>query len=163
MKTTFVVCLLLVLTFAVPAFSQKPDVSGSSDAALTAAERELLAADAAFNDAVQKGGLEAWVSFFAEQGVQDGAPPVVGHDAIRKAMAEDFAQKDIRLTWQPQGARSLDSGRLGLTWGRWQEHFQTPDGKSVDLTGQYITIWKMQKDGTWKVIWDGGEVTPPKR
>lgn len=163
MKITLALCLILLLSLAFPAVAQKPDLSNSSDPAVSAGERELLAADAAFNDAVQKGGIDAWVGFFAEQGVQGTNPPTVGLDAIRKAMADDFSQPGFRLTWQPQGARSLDSGRLGMTWGRWQRYSQSADGKSIDLTGQYITIWKKQKDGTWKVIWDGGEAAPPKQ
>jgi ketosteroid isomerase-like protein len=30
------------------------------------------------------------------------------------------------------------------------------DGQTVIETGKYTTIWKRQKDGTWKVVLDMG-------
>lgn len=158
------VCLSVLLLLAASAAAQQPNTSNSSDSAVAAAERELLAADAAFNDEVQKGGVDAWTAWFAENGVEHtGTEPAVGPAAVHKFMEGQFSAPGFKLTWQPEGARSLDSGRLGMTWGRWQEHIQVAEGKSLDLTGQYITIWQKQKDGTWKVLWDGGEATKPKR
>jgi ketosteroid isomerase-like protein len=139
-------------------------LSGSSNAAVAQAEKELLQADRDFNDEVQKSGLEAWVKWFAPRAVMfqgDTNPPAVGSEEIRKAMTDEFALPGYKLTWQPEGARALDSGKNGLTWGRWQRQFQGRDGKLRTMTGQYITVWRKQKDGTWRAVWDGGEGTPP--
>ena len=32
----------------------------------------------------------------------------------------------------------------------------------VERTGRYLTVWKKQKDGSWKVVWDGGAADPKK-
>ncbi len=140
-----------------------PCTSTSTNPAVARAEAEMLQADREFNQDVQQSGLEGWVRWFSDRGVMfqgDSAPPALGAEPIRKAMAEEFALPGHTLTWQPDGARALDSGKNGLTWGRWQRQFQGKDGKIMQLTGQYITVWRKQKDGSWRVVWDGGEAKP---
>jgi ketosteroid isomerase-like protein len=34
-------------------------------------------------------------------------------------------------------------------------------GNDFKLTGQYLTIWRLNKQGEWKIIWDGGAANPP--
>jgi ketosteroid isomerase-like protein len=65
------------------------------------------------------------------------------------------------LTWTPTEADAAASGELGYTWGRWEYRDKTQDGKPVDIKGTYVTIWKRQADGTWKVVLDGGNPDQP--
>ena len=37
------------------------------------------------------------------------------------------------------------------------------DGNPLRMTGQYLTIWRQNKEGQWKIIWDGGAADPPKQ
>ncbi len=67
------------------------------------------------------------------------------------------------LTWAPTEADAAASGDLGYTWGRWEYRDKTHDGKPVDIKGTYVTIWKRQADGTWKVVLDGGNPDPPSQ
>ena len=128
------------------------------DTAMTmaAAEKELMQVDRDFCADWQKNGAEAWARWFAEYGVEDtGASPAVGPEAVRKNVAETYGPGST-LTWIPDEARAMEDGRMGLTRG----HFTVvihANGQKKEVRGQYITIWRKQKDGNWRIVWDGGE------
>jgi ketosteroid isomerase-like protein len=46
------------------------------------------------------------------------------------------------------------SGDLGYTIGAYEMTFNDPTGKTVSDKGKYVTVWKKQKDGSWKVLLD---------
>jgi ketosteroid isomerase-like protein len=52
------------------------------------------------------------------------------------------------------------SGDLGYTYGNYQLKAKDKDGKVVTRYGKYASIWKKQKDGSWKVVLDMGNSSP---
>jgi len=48
------------------------------------------------------------------------------------------------------------SGDLGYAVGTWQLTGKSRKGEPVSLTGKYMTVWKKQADGSWKVVADMG-------
>ncbi|MGC1452130.1 MAG: nuclear transport factor 2 family protein, partial [Candidatus Sulfotelmatobacter sp.] len=64
------------------------------------------------------------------------------------------------LTWTPVGADISGSGDLGYTYGNYEFHAKAKDGKPVVQYGKYTSIWKQQKDGSWKVVLDMGNASP---
>ena len=126
-------------------------------------EREqLLAADRAFDQATAEKGIEGWVSFFAPNGsmLPGDDPPVTGPEAIREFMGPTLAQPDSSLRWQPTRAEVLIPGVLGMTTGRWERRSVDAEGKPMSPMGTYVTIWKEQPDGAWKVVFDTGSPDP---
>lgn len=116
---------------------------------------DLMEADGAFARAVATGRLEAWVGFFADSGTMfRPGGPVVGRAAIRAWMAPTFADTSFRLVWEP--VRADVAGDLGYTIGRWESRRVGADGREVRRTGSYVTIWRRQADGSWKVVVDIG-------
>ena len=61
----------------------------------------LLAVDRAFDSVVAERGVEGWVSFFADSGIQmpEGSGIVIGHDAIRRHMSGFFSDTKQKLRW----------------------------------------------------------------
>jgi ketosteroid isomerase-like protein len=120
----------------------------------------LMDADRAFAAAVAKGGTDAWVSWFAADGAQivPNAGEIHGSDAIRKLMAplDDPANE---LTWEPLRADIAASGDLGWTTGTYVSRTTLPDGTTTERDGRYVTIWRKQADGSWKVVMDLGNPT----
>jgi ketosteroid isomerase-like protein len=53
------------------------------------------------------------------------------------------------------------SGDVGYTLGHWESVLKTPAGDSVLGRGNYLTIWRRQSDGTWKVSADIGNQAAP--
>jgi ketosteroid isomerase-like protein len=52
------------------------------------------------------------------------------------------------------------SGDLGYTYGTFEFRSINKDGKPVIAHGKYTSIWKRQKDGSWKVVLDMGNSSP---
>ena len=122
----------------------------------------LMQADRDFAADVARDGIDAWVKWFANDGQQIGpGRQVVGNGAIRDYMASTFSDPAAKLAWWPVSARISSSGDLGYTIGRYEARTMNPDGSvTVRGTGRYITIWRKQGDGSWKVELDTGHPDP---
>lgn len=67
----------------------------------------------------------------------------------------------MSIRWQPLDAAISSSGDLGYTIGAY-EIVRSGENAGVVTTGKYVTIWKKQADGSWKVIFDSGVPDTPK-
>jgi len=81
---------------------------------------------------------------------------------MRKRLEKDFDPAD-QLTWQPVKIDVAQSGDLAYSVGNWQLKGKDPSGNEVTRTGKYITVWRKQKDGSWKVVADTGTIDPPAK
>jgi ketosteroid isomerase-like protein len=127
-------------------------------------EREtLLQADRDFDKVTAEKGVDGWVSFLAEDGLMfpAGGEIVSGRAAIREAMASAFQTPGFSLRWKPVGAEVSQSADLGYTFGTSVVKTTDPKGRPIERHGKYVTIWKKQADGTWKVALDIGNASPP--
>lgn len=119
---------------------------------------EVLEADRAFARASEARGLPAWEERFTSDAVifPIGAPAVQGLSAIVEAWRKEGFDP-VHLSWTPVDARVSDMGDLGYSWGTWE--MTPPSGAAV--SGKYITVWRRQADGSWKVEADLGSMDPP--
>jgi ketosteroid isomerase-like protein len=110
-------------------------------------------------DVAERGGA-AFADWFAEDGVAlgNGVAPLVGRVAIAKSA--NWSPKAYQLTWTPTDAAMGPSGDVGYTWGHFEGHSKDANGNPVTTSGRYITIWRKQPDGNWKVILDAGANEP---
>jgi ketosteroid isomerase-like protein len=110
-------------------------------------------------DVAQRGGA-AFADWFAPDGVAlgNGQAPEVGLVAIMKD--SNWSPKDYQLTWTPTEATMGPSGDIGYTWGHFEGHSKDANGNPVTTSGRYITIWRKQADGNWKVVLDVGSNEP---
>ena len=110
-------------------------------------------------DVLERGGA-GFADWFAEDGVAlgNGAAPLIGKVAIQKSANWD--PKVYQLTWTPTDAQMGPSGDMGYTWGHFEGHSKDASGNPVTVTGRYITVWKKQADGHWKVALDAGANEP---
>ncbi len=132
--------------------------SRGNAAAKESDEDLLLRLDREFDQATATNGVEAWVSYFSENGsmVPQNRPPITGHDAIRKAMTPAFADPNFSLHWKPRRAEILIPGDLGYTTGAYERKAMNNEGKLITGHGTYVSIWRRQADGSWKIILDTG-------
>ncbi len=110
-------------------------------------------------DVLERGGA-GFASWFADDGVAlgNGQPPAIGRVAIAKSANWD--PKAYQLTWTPTDAQMGPSGDMGYTWGHFEGHSKDAAGNPVTTTGRYLTIWRKQPDGSWKVVLDAGANEP---
>jgi ketosteroid isomerase-like protein len=63
------------------------------------------------------------------------------------------------LTWEPVKAEATST--LGYTFGGYTLQMKTNDGlRDTTLYGNYVSIWKRKKDGSWRYVLDTGNSTP---
>jgi len=141
--------LCLIMMFASVAFAITP-------------EEEIMQADRDFNRATQAKRAEGWLSYFALDDAALPSPPVAGKQAITEKYQKLFADADFTLTWDPAKAEVFPGGAMGYTTGRYVARFKD-DGKTMESSGRYITVWKKQKDGAWKIVTDTGSPDGPPR
>ncbi len=110
----------------------------------------LLRADRAFAEAAAKGAAAAYAAVLADDARlhREGALPVVSKKAILRTLSAHPA----KVGWLPVQARIASSGDLGYTLGKEQVGAEQ---------GYYLRIWKKQADGSWKVVLDLFNSTPP--
>jgi ketosteroid isomerase-like protein len=111
-------------------------------------------------DVAARGGA-GFASWFAEDGVAlgNGAQPLIGKVAI--ARSATWSPKDYQLTWTPTDALMGPSGDMGYTWGHYEGRSKDSNGNPVVTSGRYITMWRKQPDGNWKVVLDAGANDAP--
>lgn len=105
-------------------------------------------------------GFDGFMSYFAEDGydLPNGGEILQGKENIRKGIGP--WGPDFKLTWTPVKAEMAASGDLGYTFGNYVATSKGKDGKEVKSYGKYVTIWKKQADGSWKVAMDTGNSSP---
>jgi ketosteroid isomerase-like protein len=124
----------------------------------------LMSADRDFDRTTAEKGIEGWVSFFAEDGMQlTPGGNIRGHQAIREYMGPVLARPGFSLRWKPAFADVGRSGDLGYSTGTYESHSIDAKGNPVVRTGRYVSIWKKQRDESWKVVLDTGVPDAPPR
>jgi len=118
------------------------------------AEDPVLAADAAWLKVYAAKDLDKSVAFCDDEGsmLVPGSPIATGKAAIAKAIASDFANSD--LVWHPNKSGVARSGELGYTSGTYEMRLKSAPGKTILDKGKYLTVWKKEADGSWKVLFD---------
>jgi ketosteroid isomerase-like protein len=124
---------------------------------LAPARRALEDADHAFNQATASRRTDGWMEFMAEDGALiRGAGTLQGQPAVRDAITKMFADTSFTLTWEPLQVDVGSGGDLGYTVGHWVARFRDAKGAPGSNTGRYLTVWKREADGSWKVVQDIG-------
>jgi len=144
------------------ASAQTSTLNPLSDTTVHPGKMLLFDLEAKFaKDVLEKGGA-GFAGWFAEDGVAlgNGAAPLIGKIAI--ARSANWSPKAYRLSWTPTDAQMGPSGDMGYTWGHFEGHSKDANGNDVVTTGRYITLWRRQPDGSWKVALDAGANEPPE-
>ena len=98
---------------------------------------------------VEHGMREAFLQFLADDAILFRPLPVNG-----KKWFEGRPPAPGALLWQPTYARVSEAGDLGVTSGPWE--FKPSDTTAASSFGHFLTVWRKQADGTWRVELDAG-------
>ena len=126
-------------------------------------EEALMKADRDFAAAVAARGLEGWMEYFTDDAVRIRwrDPSVRGAPEIRKFDAPLFADPAVTLHWEPVEAGLYRGGQLGWTRGRSEVRERARGATTVVQRGSYLTVWRLEPSGEWRVILDTGTSDPP--
>lgn len=141
---------LLGLACARPA---SPPASASTDVA--AVRQAIESANAQFFDALKRGDTVAARANYAEDAVvmmpNEGAWR--GQPAVAKGFAGFLAQAAVT----EGGTTTQDvmvSGDMAVETGSFEWTLSPKNGKPIKDKGKYVTVWRRQADGSWKIVRD---------
>jgi len=146
MKTRFWLILLLAAYLLGALANSQSD----GNTALMKLENEFMKAAADH-------GTQGYMSYYADDAVEvpNGHAFLRGKAEIAKTMGF-LDDPNNHLLWTPVGGDIATSGDLGYTYGTYEFRFRDKEGKLGSERGKYTSIWKRQKDGSWKVALDMG-------
>lgn len=125
------------------------------------ASMQLLNVDREFAQmSRQQGAAEAFKAYLAENALElpNGSHPINGRNSIYTSMQEG---PEVTLLWEPQEAVVSALDDMGYTWGTYTASWKGADGSEKTSYGKYLNVWRKQDDGTWKVVVDMGNQSPP--
>jgi len=119
---------------------------------------QVGAAERAFAKTMADRNLEAFRTYVAPEAIfYGGKGPLRGRDAVVGAWKRFFEGPAAPFSWGPESVEVLDSGTLALSSGPVHD----PVGK---LIGKFNSIWRLEPDGKWRVIFDKGcDVCEPEK
>ncbi len=119
---------------------------------------EVRASERAFAKTMADRNLASFGDYVAEEGVFFGGKgPLRGRAAVVAAWTRLFQDKEAPFSWEPETVEVLPSGTLALTSG------PVHDPKGA-LIGTFNSIWRLEPDGRWRVVFDRGcEVCAPEK
>ena len=153
--------LLVLAALALAAITVLPTAHPFASASSKDTADTLRQLEAEFMKAAAEHGSQGYLSYYADDSVElpNGGPIIQGKINIATGMGF-LDQKDNHLTWTPVGADVSASFDLGYTYGTFEYRSIGKDGKPTVDHGKYTSIWKKQKDGSWKVVLDMGNSSP---
>jgi ketosteroid isomerase-like protein/quercetin dioxygenase-like cupin family protein len=133
--------LLVVAALVVSSCAPSVDVAKERDA--------LMAADRAWSQTTKD--VDKFASYYAPDAnmYAPNMPLVSGAAKIRETFAEMAKAPGFSLHWTASKAEVSASGDLGYTTGTYQMSMNGATDK-----GKFVTTWKKQSDGSWKVVED---------
>jgi ketosteroid isomerase-like protein len=110
-------------------------------------------AERAFADSMTRRDLAAFSSYVSAEAVffgsADGSRVLRGKQAIVEGWRRYFDGPDAPFSWGPENAEVLESGTLAMTTGPVRD-------ESGKMTGRFSSVWRLEPDGHWRVIFDRG-------
>jgi uncharacterized protein (TIGR02246 family) len=153
---TPVVALILALIGCQKPAPQAPDTRAADETAIQATEAEMIKAVVALDPARA-------ASFYTDDivGMAVDAPVVQGKENMQKYF-ETMNKDKPELSWKPVKVEVARSGDLAYSWGTGKVSVKDKKGKVTETTVKYVSVWKKQADGGWKIAVDTMIPDPPE-
>jgi len=120
--------------------------------------KALVDTELAFAQAATQNGIrDSFLEYFADDAIAFNPAPVSAKDRLRSRPGRPFSEYELR--WEPRTGDIAASGELGWLTGpsTFIDHTKT-DAKPQH--GNYLSVWRRQADGRWRVYIDIGSDPP---
>jgi len=112
---------------------------------------QVTAREQAFAATMAARDFAAFKTFVAEDAIfYAGESHQRGREAVAAAWQPYYASAVAPFSWKPDTVEVLASGTLAHSSGP----VMTADGT---LVGRFNSIWRLERDGIWRVVFDKGE------
>ena len=109
--------------------------------------------NAATIDGMLNGTIEKQAAFYAEDALSmpPNESPIKGKKAITEWMTA-MSKSGVKITAAKFTTENVEAGgKIAYETGSYEMSMEIPGLGKVDDTGNYVSIWKQQEDGSWKV------------
>ncbi len=118
--------------------------------------KEIIQTEKDFEKMASENGIaEAFYHYADSLAVIRGANDSLIHG---KAGIRNFFSADrfsaATVVWSPDFTDAATSGDMGYTYGKYTWRSKDSTGKVSESSGVFHTVWKKQKDGSWRFVWD---------
>lgn len=140
-KSLFITTLLLLICSCQP---KKVDTKEESE--------KLMQASRDWSAAANSRDIEKIVSYWTDDAIlySAGEPELKGKKAIREMVETSMKNPNFNISWEPISAEVCESGEMGYLLEKSKIVMKDSTGKEKIMTFKGVTIWKKQKDGSWK-------------
>jgi ketosteroid isomerase-like protein len=121
-----------------------------------AIKKEIADAEKAFETMTREKGIAEAFTHYADSSAvikRQNDTLLKGKDAIRNYYTADF-YKTASVTWSPDFIDVSENGDMAYTYGKYLWRSKDSAGNVQEFTGVFHTVWKKQKDGSWRYVWD---------
>ena len=112
-------------------------------------EQQVFAAERAFAKTMAARDSAAFATFVSEEGVFFGQAVLRGRREVADGWRRYFEGAEAPFSWEPEQVVVLASGTLALSTG-------PVHGANGERTGTFNSIWRLEPDGAWRVVFDTG-------
>jgi uncharacterized protein (TIGR02246 family) len=119
--------------------------------------RAITELETQWNQAYVAKDVDKIAAYYADDAVLmgPGSPAAKGKSAIVAELKQMVADPAFSLRFMSSTVDVAKSGDLGYTQGDFQTSMTNPKThKAVDGQGSYVTVYRKQPDGSWKVVSD---------
>jgi ketosteroid isomerase-like protein len=127
-----------------------------SSAVFADSAEDVRCREIGFSQSVETSDLERFTSFLDDDARFVGSSVLRGPASITEAWSVFFREDGPKIRWRPQIVEVLEDGKLALTRGPYQLIAPGAGGEMVEQWGTFNSVWRMQPDGQWKVVFDAG-------
>ncbi|HLN52256.1 MAG TPA: hypothetical protein VK212_01020 [Lentimicrobium sp.] len=120
-----------------------------------AVKNEIYKAEKDFEKMASDKGIAEAFYYFADDSavIKRGNDNLIRGKENIKLFYEKQQISNVTLKWTPDFIGVSEDGTLGYTFGKykWIERDST---ETKEITGVFHTVWKKQKNGDWRYVWD---------
>jgi ketosteroid isomerase-like protein len=122
----------------------------ASDSLIATATRQVIAREEAFAQTMADRDFKNFVTFLSHDAVFfSGSEVARGPTTVAAKWEVYFSGRQAPFSWKPDHVEVLASGDLALSTG-----WVYQNGKA---TGRFNSIWRLESDKVWRVVFDKGE------
>jgi len=151
-------CLAILAVMTAACSSNTPSPGGSPGVvspAPASAKAAIEAANARFLEAFKRGDVAGLMANYADDAVvmMPNEEAWRGRDGLDKGFGGFLSQ----VSFKDGATTTVDvmvAGDLAVETGTFAWTLQPKSGPEIKDRGKYLTVWKLQTDGSWKIVRD---------
>jgi ketosteroid isomerase-like protein len=142
--------VLMYIAFLLLLITCKPSVD------MEKVKNEIFLTEKAFEKMASDQSIAAAFFTFADENavINRGNDSLIhGREGIRNYYSNPKLQ-NAKVNWTPDFVDVSEDGTIGYTFGKYEWKVIKGEGDTLVSRGVFHTVWKRQKDGSWKYVWD---------